>query len=168
MEKLLRKYKSTKDYTKVYPCINRRVRLCLRRRFSPLQYWCNLCFFQGFWKDSGCYDSVKCIGPGHTAFFFSFGLTTLRFPKVPWQHRRNGEYAVSNVMTSTQMGCMCWRRYVRIFALLVLWWPRRPFADSSFNGSVRCRIIFSSHRKSFGGLDPFRFDGHCPLCFHGF
>ena len=27
------------------------------------------------------------------------------------------------------------------FAFLVVWWPRPPFVDSSFEGNVRCRII---------------------------
>ena len=114
-------------------------------------------FFRNQWqqnKQDSAQQRLFLFSVRHTlrarAHYVFFRLTQLRFSKFPWRRRKDGENAASNAIASTQRRRLRRRRWVCFFAFFVVWWPRPPFVDSSFQGNVRCRIILIVEKILWG------------------
>ena len=113
-------------------------------------------------------ELVLGLGPSHTTSFFDWRNCV--FPNF---HDDAEKMAKTRRQTQSRQrrGGACVDAVASaFFAFFVVWWPRPPFVDSSFEGNVRCRIILIVE-KFLLGIRSFPFlrrNGDCPPCFTGF
>ena len=105
-----------------------------------------LCYWALFFSLATVCTDFPCLTYYSTSLrahshYVKFGLTRLRFSKFPWQRKKMAKTRRQTHLRQRRGGACVDAVASAFFAFLVVWWPRRPFVESSWEGKLWCRII---------------------------